>query len=217
MTWCNSQPVGDVEGWQMYTCLANILSLGMYEDEYEDENYFGKKHLIMYKQIYFVNRWLYIHYQCGDDEDFSLYFFTLTDVCDLSRHYFASLLIKHTPKVEGDMVYMSMTGYRYIRLQACMHQLEQGEGFVNEAYATLNNIIKNVILQPHEGSRLEALNTVNEIQDKYSVMMSVENILVIREKYRLLLDNLEYIMKNCTCKALFEKPHENCAILKYFR
>ena len=214
MTWCNSQPVGDVEGRRMYTCLANSLSLCMYEDE--DEDYFGKKHLLMYKQIYFVNRWLYIHHQ-SDEEDFSLYFLTLTDVCDLSRHYFASLLIKYKPKVESDKVYMSMTGYRYIRLQACTHQIEQGEAVVNRAYAILNDIIKNVILRPHAGCRIEALNTVKEIQDKYSVMMSVENILVIREKYRLLLDNLEYIMQNCTCKALFESTHENCAILKYFR
>ena len=213
MTWCNSQPVGDVEGRRMYTCLANVCSLGMYEDEYEDENYFGEKHLLMYKQIYFVNRWLYIHHQC-DEEDVSLYFFTLTDVCDLSRHYFASLLIKYKPKVEGVRVYMSMTGFRYIRLQACSHQI----ALVNEAYTILNNIIRNVILvRRSENCRIEALNTVKEIQDKYSVMMSVENILVIREKYSLLLDNLEYIRKNCTCKVFGETLHENCAILKYFK
>ena len=203
----------------MYTCLAKTTSLGMYEDEYEDEIYFGKKHLLMYKQIYFVNRWLYIHHQC-DERDFSLYFFTLTDVCDLSRHYFASLLIKYKPVVEGEKVYMSMVGYRYIRLQPCLHQIGLGDGFVDEAYAMLNNIVKNVILQPHEGSRIEALNTVTEIQDKYSVMMSVEDILVIRQKYRLVLDNLEYIMKNCTCGVSFARrstPHENCGILKYFR
>ena len=218
MTWCNSQPVGDAEGRRMYTCLARTMSVDMYEDEYEDGIYIGKKHLLMYRQIYRVNRWLYIHHLC-DEQDFSLYFFTLTAVCDLSRHYFASLLIKHKPSVEDDRVYMSMIGYKFIRLPPCMHQIGLDNGFVDEAHDMLYSIVKNVILRPYVGTRVEALNTVAEIQNRFSVMVSAEDILIIRQKYSLVVDNLDYIMKNCNCgvsSAHRTTPHENCAILKYF-
>jgi hypothetical protein len=217
MTWCNSQPVGDAEGRRMYTCLAGAAALTMYEDEYEDAIYLGKKHLLMYRQIYHVNRWLYIHHLC-DEQDFSLYFFTLTSVCDLSRHYFASLLIKHKPTVEADRVYISMLGYRFIRLPECMHQIGLDDELVDEAHAMLHSIVKNVILRP-VSNRVEALNTVAEIQDRFSVMVSAEDILIIRQKYSIVVDNLAYIMKNCNCGASSARrttQHENCAILKYF-
>ena len=207
----------------MYTCLSITPIMCIHEDEDVVEAVREKKHLLMYKQIYYVNRWLYIHHQ-NDEEDFSLYFFTLTDVCDLAQHYFASLLIKYSPKVEGDRVYMSMTGYRYIRLQTCTHQLEQAEGVLNRAYASMKAIIVNEILRGMIFTRSDALNIVQEIQAKYSVMMSVENILVISQKYNLLVHNVEYIGQNgnCSKRTSFKVhdnflAHENCAILKYFR
>ena len=206
----------------MYACLAKTTVLDMHEDEdahihhirhIHQHHHLDKKRLLMYRHIYTVNRWLYIHHVC-DERDFSLYFFTLTDVCDLSQHYFASLLMKHKPMVEGNRVYISMLGYKYIRLGPCMHQIEtefwSGE-HVEAAYRMLNIIVKNIIL---DQSREDALTTVAEIQSRFSVMVGEKDILMLREKHKLILDNMDYIRKNCNCGG--SSPHENCAILKYF-
>jgi hypothetical protein len=78
----------------------------------------------------------------------------------------------------------------------------------------LCKIVKNIILDPKQESRKDALTTVAEIQSRFSVMVGVGTILIIREKHKLILDNMDYIRKNCNCGG--SSPHENCAILKYF-